>query len=193
MSEFKCSSCGKMHPVEILGLQCPNSDYKPPLSIKRDIYAECDALRAEVEMLRGVGCNEVTKEGGEGDEVGAGPCGVCVKCARRERDALRAENAELRALAYIGDHHFPDLTWKARNEETLERAEKAEKERDEALGWGTTLEALKQRDKAEKERDEARALVRLLKKDKRINWYNASDLAREGDAAIARWDAEAKL
>lgn len=28
--------------------------------------------------------------------------------------ALQARIAELEALAYIGDHHFPDLTWKAR-------------------------------------------------------------------------------
>ena len=47
------------------------------------VAAERDALRAEVDMLRGVGCDEV--DGGEE----RGPCGACLKCARRERDALR--------------------------------------------------------------------------------------------------------
>lgn len=41
---------------------------------------EVTALRAEVEMLRGVGCME------DGD----GPCGVCRKCAyRRGAEAMR--------------------------------------------------------------------------------------------------------
>ena len=49
--------------------------------------AEIEMLRAEVEMLRGVGCLE------DGD----GPCGCCVKCLRVDRDELRAENERLRA------------------------------------------------------------------------------------------------
>ena len=35
------------------------------------------------------------------------------------RCELEAENAKLRKLAYFGEHHFPDLTWKARCEELL--------------------------------------------------------------------------
>jgi hypothetical protein len=40
-----------------------------------------DALRAEVEMLRGVGCME------DGD----GPCGACVKCLRADLEKAKAE------------------------------------------------------------------------------------------------------
>jgi len=50
-----------------------------------EALAEVDRLRAEVEMLRGVGC----------DEDGDGPCGVCIKCARRERDAVVTEAAAI--------------------------------------------------------------------------------------------------
>lgn len=46
----------------------------------RHCIDERNMARAEVEMLRGVGC----------DEDGDGPCGACLKCARRERDELRA-------------------------------------------------------------------------------------------------------
>lgn len=35
-------------------------------------------------------------------------------------ESLTAENERLRKLAYIGDHHFSDLTWKARCEEEVE-------------------------------------------------------------------------
>lgn len=35
------------------------------------------------------------------------------------RCELEAENAKLRKLAYFGEHHFPDLTWKVRCEELL--------------------------------------------------------------------------
>jgi hypothetical protein len=34
-------------------------------------------------------------------------------------DSLQAELKETLKLAYIGDHHFPDLTYKARLEETV--------------------------------------------------------------------------
>lgn len=37
----------------------------------------------------------------------------------RDLLAAQAENAALRVLAYIGDHHFPDLTYKARYEEAM--------------------------------------------------------------------------
>lgn len=54
------------------------------------IASERDALKAEVSMLRGVGCDEL-----DGDDV-RGPCGACLKCARRERDDLakRLRSAE---------------------------------------------------------------------------------------------------
>lgn len=43
-------------------------------------------VKGEVDMLRGVGCLE------DGD----GPCGACLKCARRERDEISAQLAALR-------------------------------------------------------------------------------------------------
>lgn len=46
-------------------------------------------VRGEVDMLRGVGCLE------DGD----GPCGACLKCARRERDEIAAQLAALRDAA----------------------------------------------------------------------------------------------
>lgn len=49
------------------------------------VAAERDAARAEVQFLRGVGCNEL-----DGTDV-RGPCGACIKCARRERDEARVE------------------------------------------------------------------------------------------------------
>ena len=58
------------------------------------LHEECDGLMhavevatAERDMLRGVGCGEV-----DGGEL-RGPCGACLKCARQERDALRARLA----------------------------------------------------------------------------------------------------
>lgn len=57
------------------------------------VEQERDAARAEVEMLRGVGCGELR----EGAEVADGPCGACLKCARRERDEARAEVERLKA------------------------------------------------------------------------------------------------
>ena len=45
------------------------------------VERERDEARAEVEMLRGVGCREVKV-----DEPESGPCGVCLKCAE-ERGA----------------------------------------------------------------------------------------------------------
>lgn len=43
-----------------------------------------------------------------------------------EHRALTARVAELERLAYIGEHHFPDLTWKARCGEAEARATAAE-------------------------------------------------------------------
>ncbi len=61
------------------------------------IASERDALKAEVSMLRGVGCDEL-----DGDDV-RGPCGACLKCARRERDDLakRLRSAEKMRNAFV--------------------------------------------------------------------------------------------
>jgi hypothetical protein len=59
--------------------------------VRRQRDAEQEAvivLRGEVEMLRGVGCNE----GGDG------PCGACLKCARRDRDRYSL------ALKLVAEH-----------------------------------------------------------------------------------------
>jgi hypothetical protein len=60
-----------------------------------EVEKERDEARAEVEFLRGVGCNEL-----DGTDV-RGPCGACLKCARRERDEARARCEKLRELADI--------------------------------------------------------------------------------------------
>lgn len=44
-----------------------------------------EILRAEVEMLRGVGCREA-----KAGELESGPCGVCLRCAEEENARLRA-------------------------------------------------------------------------------------------------------
>ena len=61
--------------------------------------------------------------------VAVDECAECVACSLR-RELLQRDNriAELERLAYIGEHHFPGLTYKARCEEqhadiaALERA-----------------------------------------------------------------------
>ena len=47
------------------------------------LHAKLNAARAEIDMLRGVGC----------DEDGDGPCGACLKCARRSlpSEGMKAE------------------------------------------------------------------------------------------------------
>lgn len=50
-----------------------------PIAFARQLERELLMNTAEVEMLRGVGCNE------DGD----GPCGVCIKCLRTEIERLR--------------------------------------------------------------------------------------------------------
>lgn len=52
-----------------------------------ETIAERDAARAEVDMLRGVGCGE------DGD----GPCGACLKCSRAELADARSAWAVLEA------------------------------------------------------------------------------------------------
>lgn len=53
-----------------------------------DWRARALAAEAERDMLRGVGCDEV-----DGGEL-RGPCGACLKCARRERDEAIAASRE---------------------------------------------------------------------------------------------------
>lgn len=50
----------------------------------RNAVVERDITRAEVEMLRGVGC-------GDG---GDGPCGVCMQCLRAEIQRLRSKKTK---------------------------------------------------------------------------------------------------
>lgn len=49
------------------------------------------------------------------------------KALMESQERLAGEIKELRELAYIGDHHFPDLTWKARFDELLEENRKLRK------------------------------------------------------------------
>ena len=49
------------------------------------------------------------------------------KALMESQERLAGEVKELRKLAYIGDHHFPDLTWKARFDELLEENKRLRK------------------------------------------------------------------
>jgi hypothetical protein len=95
------------------------------------------------------------------------------------RCELEAENAKLRKLAYFGEHHFPDLTWKVRCEELLEENKELRKLLAEAVGECARCETLRdladtaaaeqglaQRRmmEAQRERDEARVDVNELRK-----------------------------
>jgi uncharacterized coiled-coil protein SlyX len=52
------------------------------------------------------------------DPHGHGESCQCSCCTADRRIAvLQARVAELERLAYLGEHHFPDLTWQARCEE----------------------------------------------------------------------------
>lgn len=70
-----------------LEMEVKHLDLIDALMAKNKVELERDTARAEVEMLRGVGCGELR----EGAEVADGPCGACLKCARRERDAATEE------------------------------------------------------------------------------------------------------
>lgn len=61
---------------------------------KAKLLARVAELEAEVGMLRGVGCDEAdgtrqNVETGDDEPEVRGPCGACLKCARRERDEAR--------------------------------------------------------------------------------------------------------
>jgi hypothetical protein len=86
-----CPECGarKIHSTVRLCEVCETCErYESKL----------DALRAEVEMLRGVGCREA-----KAGEPESGPCGVCIKCAE-ERGAERWRNAHHEACVRLQEH-----------------------------------------------------------------------------------------
>jgi DNA repair exonuclease SbcCD ATPase subunit len=90
--------------TEIEALKYPRA-YLPPgeersLALSAIMISQAEteirALKAEVEMLRGVGCREV-----KADEPESGPCGVCLRCAeeRGAEWAIRAKAQVVYALA----------------------------------------------------------------------------------------------
>lgn len=78
---------------------------KPVGAYSMDWNHEQERLRlvAEVEMLRGVGCQDTDKAG----EAQSGPCGVCRKCAyQRGAEAMR----EAAASAVLTRFHLSSVT-----------------------------------------------------------------------------------
>jgi hypothetical protein len=140
-----------------------------------EIEKERDQARAEIEFLRGVGCNEL-----DGTDV-RGPCGACLKCARRERDearALRAVDVEKsKREVLLIKQRVADLKFALGTDAAgwFDRFKAAQQERDEARARCEKLreladmaaaeQGLAQRRmlEAQQERDEARAMVGLLK------------------------------
>jgi len=57
------------------------------------------------------------------------------KALMESQERLAGEIVELRKLAYLGEHHFPDLTWKARFGELLEDNKKLREVLAEARRW----------------------------------------------------------
>ena len=57
----------------------------------------------------------------------------CEQCKRfyLELENVTKERDEALCLAYIGEHRFPDLSWKARCEEVVQDLRRAERERDQ--------------------------------------------------------------
>lgn len=70
------------------GLCYDSAAYRMCEGRRIDWRARALAAEAERDMLRGVGCDEV-----DGGEL-RGPCGACLKCARRERDEAIAASRE---------------------------------------------------------------------------------------------------
>jgi hypothetical protein len=85
-----CSMCGR--PTWDGGHALNERECSEPNGEICQLHTKLNAARAEVDMLRGVGCNE----GGDG------PCGVCIKCVVRGKLSLEDEailrwmNAEFR-------------------------------------------------------------------------------------------------
>lgn len=79
----------------------------PPGELSRDEMRRAnygvELLRAEVEMLRGVGCREV-----DGGEL-RGPCGVCLKCKRYE--GARELRLKLVAALRGSNRYDPQTRW----------------------------------------------------------------------------------
>lgn len=69
--------------------------YEAERAARVALEARVRELEAERDMLRGVGCNEPDHEG----EPASGPCGACIKCARRDLAETRAQLARLREAA----------------------------------------------------------------------------------------------
>ena len=86
-----CPECGarKIHSTVRLCEVCETCE---------KYESKLNALRAEVEMLRGVGCREA-----KADEPESGPCGVCLKCAE-ERGAEHWRNAHHEACVRLQAH-----------------------------------------------------------------------------------------
>ncbi len=160
-----------------------------------------DWARVEVDVLRGVGCREVTKSGGDGDEVGAGPCGVCLKCARAERDeALARARADLtpvivggfglmeKGLAQLSvdlDERVRGILCADPRELTDAAATRVVAERDAIQSCADA--AVARVNELTVLLDEARGLVRLVAATDVWSLGKASDKC---EAAVARWDAE---
>lgn len=117
--------------------------------------------------------------------------------AEAARDTLTARVAELERLAYIGEHHFPDLTWKARCGEAEARATAAEAKAAEMQRIAETLknEVLKESDNAA--RAEALATVAEQAKSQpiglteearaiRLDYEAARDALRQHPARVCR-------
>jgi len=118
------------------------------------------------------------------------------KALMESQERLAGEVKELRKLAYFGEHHFPDLTWKVRCEELLKENKEMRKLLAEAQGNHTAAveafhdatrlrsEIQHARIKAENERDEARVEVNELRKLLRHFFGNG------GGIPYAQWTRE---
>lgn len=112
-----------------------------------------------------------------------------------ERDASLATATEaaetvarLTALAYLGDHHFPDLTYKARLDEVVGDLRKAEAERDDRIRLLMELKA--ERDTLDCTRREG-GDTRHCRLDRKCLRCRLEQAEAERDAARAQVWAEA--
>jgi hypothetical protein len=65
--------------------------------------------------------------------------------AQIEVHEIKRELDDALRLAYVGEHRFPDLTWRSIAEDEHARAQKAERERDEARARVSELETALER------------------------------------------------